>query len=198
MKKLTALFLSLALLLVLCACGAPNASSGNASSGDAYASWGDASSGDAYASWGDASAGDAYAGSGNATGTLALTEAPAAADTPYFCVQMEQSRLYAIPYGGGEAKLLADKYTNCFDQNGDSVLASFDDGSAARINVLTGESEEILPAGTQQFHRRLRRRILQHPRIEALSLRRRQRAGGDLPGGVFRRRLCVRRCFDRQ
>ena len=143
MKKLTALFLSLALLFVLCACGAPNASSGNASSGNAYASWGDA-----YASWGDA-----YASSGNATGTLALTEAPAAADTPYFCVQMEQSRLYAIPYGGGEAKLLADKYTNCFDQNGDSVLASFDDGSAARINVLTGESEEILPAGTQQFHR---------------------------------------------
>ena len=141
MKKLTTLFLSLALLLVLCACGAPNASSGNASSGNAYASWGDASSGDAYAS------------SGNATGTLALTEAPAAADTPYFCVQMEQSRLYAIPYGGGEAKLLADKYTNCFDQNGDSVLASFDDGSAARINVLTGESEEVLPAGTQQFHR---------------------------------------------
>ena len=139
--------------MLLCACGAPNASSGNASSGDAYASWGDASSGDAYASWGDASAGDAYAGSGNATGTLALTEAPAAADTPYFCVQMEQSRLYAIPYGGGEAKLLADKYTNCFDQNGDSVLASFDDGSAARINVLTGESEETLPAGTQQFHR---------------------------------------------
>lgn len=153
MKKLTALFLSLALLLVLCACGAPNASSGNASSGDAYASWGDASSGDAYASWGNASSGDAYASSGNATGTLALTEAPAAADTPYFCVQMEQSRLYAIPYGGGEAKLLADKYTNCFDQNGDSVLASFDDGSAARINVLTGESEEVLPAGTQQFHR---------------------------------------------
>lgn len=155
MKKLTALFLSLALLLVLCACGAPNASSGNASSGDAYASWGDASSGDAYASWGDAYAswGDAYASSGNATGTLALTEAPAAADTPYFCVQMEQSRLYAIPYGGGEAKLLADKYTNCFDQNGDSVLASFDDGSAARINVLTGESEEVLPAGTQPFHR---------------------------------------------
>lgn len=38
MKKLTTLFLSLALLLVLCACGAPNASSGNASSGDAYAS----------------------------------------------------------------------------------------------------------------------------------------------------------------
>mgnify|MGYP001520417656 FL=1 len=145
MKKLTALFLSLALLLVLCACSAPNASSGNASSGDAYASWGNASSGDAYASWGDA-----YASSGNATGTLALTEAPAAADTPYFCVQMEQSRLYAIPYGGGEAKLLADKYTNCFDQNGDSVLASFDDGSAARINVLTGESEEILPAGTQR------------------------------------------------
>ena len=153
MKKLTALFLSLALLLVLCACGAPNASSGNASSGNAYASWGDASSGDAYVSWGNASSGDAYASSGNATGTLALTEAPAAADTPYFCVQMEQSRLYAIPYGGGEAKLLADKYTNCFDQNGDSVLASFDDGSAARINVLTGESEEILPAGTQQFHR---------------------------------------------
>lgn len=153
MKKLTALFLSLALLFVLCACGAPNASSGNASSGNAYASWGDASSGNAYASWGDASSGDAYASSGNATGTLALTEAPAAADTPYFCVQMEQSRLYAIPYGGGEAKLLADKYTNCFDQNGDSVLASFDDGSAARINVLTGESEEVLPAGTQQFHR---------------------------------------------
>ena len=67
MKKLTALFLSLALLLVLCACGAPNASSGNASSGDAYASWGNASSGDAYASWGNASSGDAYASSGNAT-----------------------------------------------------------------------------------------------------------------------------------
>lgn len=141
MKKLTTLFLSLALLLVLCACGAPNASSGNASSGDAYASWGDASSGDAYAS------------SGNATGTLALTEAPAAADTPYFCAQMEQSRLYAIPYGGGEAKLLADKYTNCFDQDGDSVLASFDDGSVARVDIRTGEVEEILPAGTQLFHR---------------------------------------------
>ena len=153
MKKLTALFLSLALLLALCACGAPNASDGNASSGNAYASWGDASSGDAYASWGDASSGDAYASSGNATGTLSLTEAPAAEDAPYFCVQMEYSRLYAIPYGGGEAKLLADKYTNCFDQDGDSVLASFDDGSVARINVLTGESEEVLPAGTQQFHR---------------------------------------------
>ena len=193
MKKLTALFLSLALLLVLCACSAPNASSGNASSGDAYASWGNASSGDAYASWGDA-----YASSGNATGTLALTEAPAAADTPYFCVQMEQSRLYAIPYGGGEAKLLADKYTNCFDQNGDSVLASFDDGSAARINVLTGESEEILPAGTQQFHRihafsggfvgeyysiRESKLYLCEDGKEPVE---------DLPGGVFRRRLCVR------
>lgn len=153
MKKLTALFLSLALLLMLCACGAPNVSDGNASSGNAYASWGDASPGDAYASWGDASSGDAYASSGNATGTLSLTEAPVAEDAPYFCVQMEYSRLYAIPYGGGEGKLLADKYTNCFDQNGDSVLASFDDGSVARINVLTGESEEVLPAGTQQFHR---------------------------------------------
>ena len=68
MKKLTALFLSLALLLVLCACGAPNASSGNASSGDAYASWGDASSG-------DASAGDAYASSGVHGRTLLLRDA---------------------------------------------------------------------------------------------------------------------------
>ena len=149
MKKLTALFLSLALLFVLCACGAPNASSGNASSGDAYASWGDASSGDAYASWGNASSGDAYASSGNATGTLALTEAPAAADTPYFCVQMEQSRLYAIPYGGGEAKLLADKYTNCFGQNGRRGRAPGDGRSGARINVVTAGRGGGHPCGEQ-------------------------------------------------
>lgn len=153
MKKLTTLFLSLALLLVLCACGAPNASSGNASSGDAYTSWGDASPGDAYASWGDASAGDAYASSGNATGTLSLSATPASTDEPFFCVTLESSRLYAFPAGGGEGRLLVDKYTNCFDQDGDSVLASFDDGSVARVDIRTGEVEEILPAGTQLFHR---------------------------------------------
>lgn len=153
MKKLTTLFLSLALLLVLCACGAPNASSGNASSGDAYASWGDASSGDAYASWGDASAGDAYASSGNAAGVLPLSATPASTDEPFFCVTLESSRLYAFPAGGGEGRLLVDKYTNCFDQDGDSVLASFDDGSVARVDIRTGEVEEILPAGTQLFHR---------------------------------------------
>lgn len=153
MKKLTTLFLSLALLLVLCACGAPNASSGNASSGDAYASWGNASSGDAYASWGDASAGDAYASSGNAAGVLPLSATPASTDEPFFCVTLESSRLYAFPAGGGEGRLLVDKYTNCFDQDGDSVLASFDDGSVARVDIRTGEVEEILPAGTQLFHR---------------------------------------------
>lgn len=135
MKKLTTLFLSLALLLVLCACGAPNASSGNASSGDAYASWGNASSGDAYASWGDASAGDAYASSGNAAGVLPLSATPASTDEPFFCVTLESSRLYAFPAGGGEGRLLVDKYTNCFDQDGDSVLASFDDGSVARVDI---------------------------------------------------------------
>lgn len=153
MKKLTTLFLSLALLLVLCACGAPNASSGNASSGDAYASWGNASSGDAYASWGDASAGDAYASSGNAAGVLPLSATPASTDEPFFCVTLESSRLYAFPAGGGEGRLLVDKYTNCFDQDGDSVLASFDDGSVARVDIRPGEVEEILPAGTQLFHR---------------------------------------------
>lgn len=146
MKKLTTLFLSLALLLVLCACGAPNASSGNASSGDAYASWGNASSG-------DASAGDAYASSGNAAGVLPLSATPASTDEPFFCVTLESSRLYAFPAGGGEGRLLVDKYTNCFDQDGDSVLASFDDGSVARVDIRTGEVEEILPAGTQLFHR---------------------------------------------
>ena len=133
MKKLTTLFLSLALLLVLCACGAPNASSGNASSGDAYASWGNASAGDAYASWGNASAGDAYASSGNAAGVLPLSATPASTDEPFFCVTLESSRLYAFPAGGGEGRLLVDKYTNCFDQDGDSVLASFDDGSVRRF-----------------------------------------------------------------
>lgn len=141
MKKLTTLFLSLALLLILCACGAPNASDGNASSGDAYASWG------------DASAGDAYASSGNAAGVLPLSATPASTDEPFFCVTLESSRLYAFPAGGGEGKLLVDKYTNCFDQDGDSVLASFDDGSVARVDIRTGEVEEILPAGTQLFHR---------------------------------------------
>ena len=153
MKKLTALFLSLALLLVLCACSAPNASSGNASSGDAYASWGNASSGDAYASWDDASAGDAYASSGNAAGVLPLSATPVSTDEPFFCVTLESARLYAFPAGGGEGRLLVDKYTNCFDQDGDSVLASFDDGSVARVDIRTGEVEEILPAGTQLFHR---------------------------------------------
>lgn len=153
MKRITALLLSFALLLLLCACGAPNASSGNASSGDAYASWGDASPGDAYASWGDASAGDAYASSGNATGTLPLSATPASTDEPFFCVTLESSRLYAFPASGGEGRLLVDKYTNCFDQDGDSVLASFDDGSVARVDIRTGEVEEILPAGTQLFHR---------------------------------------------
>ena len=153
MKRITALLLSFALLLILCACGAPNASSGNASSGDAYASWGDASPGDAYASWGNASSGDAYASSGNATGTLSLSATPASTDEPFFCVTLESSRLYAFPAGGGEGRLLVDKYTNCFDQDGDSVLASFDDGSVARVDIRTGEVEEILPAGTQLFHR---------------------------------------------
>lgn len=153
MKRITALLLSFALLLILCACGAPNVSSGNASSGDAYASWGNASSGDAYASWGDASAGDAYASSGNAAGVLPLSATPASTDEPFFCVTLESSRLYAFPAGGGEGRLLVDKYTNCFDQDGDSVLASFDDGSVARVDIRTGEVEEILPAGTQLFHR---------------------------------------------
>lgn len=141
MKRITALLLSFALLLLLCACGASTASGGNASSGDAYASWG------------DASAGDAYASSGNATGTLSLSATPASTDEPFFCVTLESSRLYAFPAGGGEGRLLVDKYTNCFDQDGDSVLASFDDGSVARVDIRTGEVEEILPAGTQLFHR---------------------------------------------
>ena len=141
MKRITALLLSFALLLLLCACGASTASGGNASSGDAYASWG------------DASAGDAYASSGNATGTLSLSATPASTDEPFFCVTLESSRLYAFPAGGGEGKLLVDKYANCFDQDGDSVLASFDDGSVARVDIRTGEVEEILPAGTQLFHR---------------------------------------------
>lgn len=153
MKKLTALILSLVLLVSLCACGAPNASDGNASDGNAYASWGDASSGDAYASGGDASPGDAYATSGNATGVLSLSDAPKGSDEPFFCVLLESSRLYAVSVSGGKAKLLADKSTNCIDQDGDFVLASFDDGSVERIDIRTGESEEILPAGTQQFHR---------------------------------------------
>ena len=111
MKKLTTLFLSLALLLVLCACGAPNASSGNASSGDAYASWGNASSGDAYASWGNASSGDAYASwgdasAGDAAGVLPLSATPASTDEPFFCVTLESSRLYAFPAGGGEGMVL--------------------------------------------------------------------------------------------
>ena len=141
MKRITALLLSFALLLLLCACGASTASGGNASSGDAYASWG------------DASAGDAYASSGNAAGVLPLSATPASSDEPFFCVTLESSRLYAFPAGGGEGKLLVDKYTNCFDQDGDSVLASFDDGSVARVDIRTGEVEEILPAGTQLFHR---------------------------------------------
>ena len=141
MKRITALLLSFALLLLLCACGAKTASDGNASSGDAYASWG------------DASAGDAYASSGNAAGVLPLSATPASTDEPFFCVTLESSRLYAFPAGGGEGRLLVDKYTNCFDQDGDSVLASFDDGSVARVDIRTGEVEEILPAGTQLFHR---------------------------------------------
>lgn len=141
MKRITALLLSFALLLLLCACGASTASGGNASSGDAYASWG------------NASAGDAYASSGNATGTLSLSATPASTDEPFFCVTLESSRLYAFPAGGGKGRLLVDKYTNCFDQDGDSVLASFDDGSVARVDIRTGEVEEILPAGTQLFHR---------------------------------------------
>ena len=141
MKRITALLLSFALLLLLCACGASTASGGNASSGDAYASWG------------DASAGDAYASSGNAAGVLPLSATPASTDEPFFCVTLESSRLYAFPAGGGEGRLLVDKYTNCFDQDGDSVLASFDDGSVARVDIRTGEVEEILPAGTQLFHR---------------------------------------------
>lgn len=141
MKRITALLLSFALLLLLCACGAKTASGGNASSGDAYASWG------------DASAGDAYASSGNAAGVLPLSATPASTDEPFFCVTLESSRLYAFPAGGGKGRLLVDKYTNCFDQDGDSVLASFDDGSVARVDIRTGEVEEILPAGTQLFHR---------------------------------------------
>ena len=141
MKRITALLLSFALLLLLCACGASTASGGNASSGDAYASWG------------DASAGDAYASSGNAAGVLPLSATPASTDEPFFCVTLESSRLYAFPASGGEGRLLVDKYANCFDQDGDSVLASFDDGSVARVDIRTGEVEEILPAGTQLFHR---------------------------------------------
>ena len=141
MKRITALLLSFALLLLLCACGASTASGGNASSGDAYASWG------------DASAGDAYASSGNAAGVLPLSATPASSDEPFFCVTLESSRLYAFPASGGEGRLLVDKYANCFDQDGDSVLASFDDGSVARVDIRTGEVEEILPAGTQLFHR---------------------------------------------
>ena len=146
MKKLTAILLAFVLLLSLCACGAATVSGGNASDGNAYASWGDASDGNAYASYGDAS-------SGNATGTLYLGATPTSSDEPFFCVTLESSRLYAFPASGGEGKLLVDKYTNCFDQDGDSVLASFDDGSVARVDIRTGEVEEILPAGARQFHR---------------------------------------------
>ena len=81
MKRITALLLSFALLLLLCACGASTASGGNASSGDAYASWG------------DASAGDAYASSGNAAGVLPLSATLASTDEPFFCVTLEVRQL---------------------------------------------------------------------------------------------------------
>ena len=84
---------------------------------------------------------------------LPLSATPASSDEPFFCVTLESSRLYAFPASGGEGRLLVDKYANCFDQDGDSVLASFDDGSVARVDIRTGEVEEILPAGTQLFHR---------------------------------------------
>ena len=71
----------------------------------------------------------------------------AAADTqedPMLCLTAEYGRLYQVPLTGGDAVLLADAYTACSVRDGDSILASFNDGTVRRINPADGSSEVLV------------------------------------------------------
>ena len=57
------------------------------------------------------------------------------------CLPAEYNRLYQVPISGGDASLLADAYTECFVRDGNTLLASFLDGTVRRIDPVRRTSE---------------------------------------------------------
>ena len=139
MKKITAVLLALCMLFALCACGSQTVSGGNATDGDAYTTNGNATSGNAY--------------SGTVTGTLPVTEAPAEGAENAFCISEDYARLYMLASNGGTASLLIDDDVLSFDRVGDTVLAALSDGTVKRIDLSTGNSEDLLTASGMKFSR---------------------------------------------
>ena len=64
----------------------------------------------------------------------------------------EYGRLYQVPVTGGDATLLADSYTTCIARDGDTVLASFYDGTVRRIDPASGNSEVLASLPGYTFH----------------------------------------------
>ena len=61
-----------------------------------------------------------------------------------FYLPAEYNRLYKVPLTGGDADLLADAYTVCIVRDGDSILASFQDGTVRQIDPANGKAEVLL------------------------------------------------------
>lgn len=75
------------------------------------------------------------------------------ADGKMFAMTMEYGRLYLLPIEGGEAVLLSDKNTNCFDRGGNTLYAAFDDGSVTRYDLSAGESVTVVEPGGPNLSR---------------------------------------------
>lgn len=65
----------------------------------------------------------------------------------------EYERLYQVPLAGGDAVLLADAYTVCNVRDGETVLASFQDGTIRRIDPADGKAEVLVSCPGYSFHR---------------------------------------------
>ena len=68
-------------------------------------------------------------------------------------VDAEYHRLYQVPVSGGDAVLLADAETKCMVRDGETVLASFADGSVRRIDPANGSSEVLISPQSEAFYR---------------------------------------------
>lgn len=59
------------------------------------------------------------------------------------CMTREMMRLYAQPLDGSEMRLLADAYCQHFNRMGSRVIAGTNDGRVLRIDLRTGQAEEL-------------------------------------------------------
>lgn len=65
----------------------------------------------------------------------------------------EYNRLYQIPATGGDAVLLADAETRCMVRDGDTVLASFADGTVCRFDPAGGNPEVLVTLQGNSLYR---------------------------------------------